>query len=188
MKRHYLWPLVILCSAGLSSLVLVRATRLQGETANTELLSPGSGDFFFFRLELAGDAVGDYSECLGLGSSNEVLEDLPATNAVVPIKRKTPGALEWHNITLKRNSPSDVRVASWRKAMETGDLTTAVRNGAIIMFRVGSAEPIARWEFRGGWVATLRFDGSMEELTIVHEGLDRVGSASSVPAARSRTS
>jgi phage tail-like protein len=172
----------------LTSLALVGTSRLRGETVSIEPPTAGPSDSFFFRLELAGQELGDYSECFGLGSSNEIVEDVPPTDAGIPIKRKTPGALEWHNITLKRSSPSDLMVAAWRKAMETGNLKGAMRDGAIVMFKVGSPEPVARWEFRAGWVASLRFDGSMEELIIVHEGLDRVAAPSDAPRSRSRTS
>jgi hypothetical protein len=111
MKRHYRWPVVILCGAALTSLALVGTARLQGGTGDIEMLSAGAGDYFFFRLELAGVAAGDYSECFGLGSSNEIEEEVTQVGGVV-VKQKTPGLLEWQNITLKRNSPSDVRVAS----------------------------------------------------------------------------
>jgi len=189
MKRHYLWPLVVLCSAALASLALLGTSRLQGGTGEIELLSAGSGDYFFFRLELVGQDVGDYGECFGLGSSNEIKEDTTQMGGLI-VRQKTPGVLEWHNITLKRNGPSDVRVASWRKALETGDLKAAIRNGAIVMYKAASSEPVARWEFRNGWVASLRLDGAVEELTIVHEGLERMGvpSPTTIPASRSRTS
>ena len=132
---------------------------------------------FFFRLELDGKEVADFSECSGLGSSNEIVEDIAQMDPSVGVIRKTPGALEWHNITLKRTAPmgpSGMAVWSWRKAMEDGDLKGAIRNGAITL---GGIDPpvglVARWRFRNGWVAALSFDGSVEEMTIIHEGLER---------------
>jgi len=188
MKRHYVWAVVLMGSAGLTSLALVGTSRLRGETTSVEPPAAEASDSYFFRLELAGQEVGDYSECFGLGSSNEIVEDVPPTDAGIPVKHKTPGTLEWHNITLKRSSPGDLMVAAWRKDMESGDLTKAIRDGAVVMFKVGTTEPVARWEFRRGWAVSLRFDGSMEELTIVHEGLDRVATPSDKPRYRMRTS
>jgi hypothetical protein len=162
MKRHYVWAVVLMGSAGLTSLALVGTSRLRGETTSTEPPVVEASDSFFFRLELEHSDAGDYDECFGLGSSNEIVEDVPPTDAGIPVKHKTPGALEWHNITLRRNSPGDVRVASWRKALEDGDINSATLDGAIVLFKVGTTEPVARWEFRKGWLASLRFDGSME--------------------------
>jgi phage tail-like protein len=127
-----------------------------------------------FSLDIGGQYAGTYDECRGLGSSNDVEEAVIETPGGVTVRQKTAGALEWHNITLKRSEPSGVTVWSWRKAMEDGDVNDAIRDGAITLWRTGSlGEPLARWEFRNGWVAALSFDGSIEEMTIVHEGLER---------------
>ena len=54
------------------------------------------------------------------------------------------------------------------------NVDAAIEDGAIIMFPLGSSEPIARWEFENGWAARLTIEGTIETLTIVHEGLERV--------------
>jgi phage tail-like protein len=171
MKRASLLILAFVGSAVLVSTGFVRDTRLSGQTNDSELSSLAPSGPFVFRLELSGDQVADYNECFGLGSSNEIEEVVaPAGEGV---KEKTPGALEWNNITLKRIGPSGAGVWSWRKAMEDGDLKGAIRDGTIIMYREGSNVPLANWDFRDGWAARLTIEGSVEELTIVHEGLQR---------------
>jgi len=174
MKRKYLWPLIILCAAVLISLALVRDTRVQGQGGADAPLSPVDPNSFVFRLELDGEEVGEYTECFGLGSSNEIETTVVQTKngAVV---QKTRGALEWHNITLKRVGPSSAQIwSSWRKAVEEGRLNEAIQNGAIVMSKTGSSEALARWNFTGAWPSSLLIEGSAEELTIVHEGLERV--------------
>lgn len=178
MRRKYLWPVIIICSVVLISLALTRTSRLWGQNVDVESLSDVFSGPFIFRLELVGAPGTDYTECLGLGSSNDVEENtivtMTYTGSYVTVRQKTPGVLQWHNITLKRTSLSEGQVWSWRKAMEDGNLNQAIRDGAIIMHRSGSPEPLAQWNFRNGWAASLSFDGSVEELTIVHDGLELV--------------
>ena len=177
MERKYLWTYILIASVTLVTLIAVGDGRLRGESVNvdTELASGEPSRSFSFQLEIAGEDVGIYDECRGLGSSNDVEEAVVETPDGVVVRQKTPGVLEWHNITLKRTEPSGVVIWSWRKAMEDGDLDGAIRDGAITLWEIGpsSAEPLVRWEFRNGWVAALSFDGSIEQMTIVHEGLER---------------
>jgi phage tail-like protein len=178
MRRKYSWSLIVISSVALITLAVVGEGRLWGQKLDIESLSVAGSNFFIFLLELEGQQMESYSECSGLGSSNDVEQETAVTDAGVVLTQKTPGVLQWHNITLRRTSPSDVKVWQWRKAMEDGDLNQAIRDGAIVMFRAGSLEPFAQWSFRNGWAARLSFDGSVEELTIVHEGLERVGAGS----------
>jgi phage tail-like protein len=174
MKREYFWSSVIIGSSVLILLALVGNARLWGGMASIEMAPSSPPDTFYFQLELAGQTVGDYSECFGLGSTNAISEDIVPTDGGVLVEQKTPGVLEWSNIILKRNTPSDMVVVAWRTTVESGHVTEAVRDGAILMFLAGSAEPLARWKFHNGWPASLSFEGAKEELTIVHAGLERV--------------
>ena len=174
MRRTYLWPFTILSSAVLISLVLVGDDRSPGRSSNITALSGDPCDSFVLKLELGGQVVAEYTECFGLGSSNEIQEAVVQTNSG-DVKQKTPGALEWHNITLKRIGPSGGQVWSlWRKAMEEGRTNEAIQDGAIILSKAGSSEALARWNFIKGWPASLTIEGSVEELVIVHRGLERV--------------
>ena len=174
MRHTYLWPLTILCSAVLISLTLVGDTRSRGQNGGIAALSAELSDSFVFQLELDGQGVvAEYSECFGLGSSNQIEEAVVQTNGGA-IKQKTPGALEWHNITLRRKGSPDADVWAWREAMEDGKIDDALRDGAIVMFKTGEREPVGRWNFSKGWLASLTIEGSVQELTIVHDGLQRV--------------
>jgi phage tail-like protein len=189
MRRKYVWPVVVVCAGVLISGALVTDTRLWGQYGDPAAVVAESSDSFVFRLELNGDKVADYNECFGLGSRNDIEEtDIGAGSVIV--RQKTPGALEWQAITLRRVGPSSEQLWSWRRMMEDGHLKDAMRNGAILMVRAGSQETVARWNFTNGWPASLTIEGSTEELTIVHEGLTRVGTTptTSGGATRSRTS
>lgn len=188
MERRHSWTHILIGSIALVALMVVGASRLHGEGTDTELISTSQGQSFYYRLDVA-DQYGFYDDCSGLGSSTDVEEAVVETDAGVVVRQKTPGPLQWHNITLRRTGPTPatgVPVWAWRKAMEDGNLEYAIQNGVITLWTADSTEAIARWEFRNGWVASLSFDGAIEELTIVHEGLTRTGIIDTEPTPRSR--
>jgi phage tail-like protein len=172
MKPKHLCLVGILCSVALIGWVWVGNGRLCGQEASVQASLADLS--YVFRLELNGVVMADYSDCSGLGSGSEVEETIVQTSTGVMAKKKTSGVLEWPNITLKRTGPSNTNVWAWRKAMEDGNRTQAVREGAIVMYGAGSSQPLVRWEFTRAWAARLALEGSVEELTIVHEGLTRV--------------
>lgn len=183
MERKHFWTYTIIGSVALLALIAVGDSRLRGQGVDLAVDSVHSvGPFYYFSLEIGGQDVGIYEDCRGLGSGNDVEEVLVETESGVIVRRQTPGTLAWHNLRLRRSEPSQLLVWFWRKAMEDGDLEAAVRDGAVTLRGTDRAEPLARWEFRNGWVASLSFDGSSEEMTIVHEGLTRIDPAWSSPA------
>jgi len=188
MKRKYAWPFVVICGITLIALVAVGDNALWGQRTNVPAIALGDPDLYEFQLMLPGQPAETYTACSGLGSSNEIEEITTWTDAGLVVAQKTPGALQWHSIQLKREGPTSMSVWLWRKAMEDGDLNNAIRDGEIIMTRPGSSEPLARWHFRSGWAARLVFDGATEELTVVHEGLEywRQGESEPSPMPRRR--
>jgi phage tail-like protein len=176
LRRFHL--IVLLCGVGLVGWAWVGTGRLSGQQ-ETVPYSAMADLNYVFRLELNGVATADYSECLGLGSSSDVEETIVESSTGVMAKKKTSGILEWPNITLKRTGPSNAGVWAWRKAMEDGNRTQAVREGAIVLYGAGSSLPLARWEFTKAWAARLTIEGSAEELAIAHDGLTRVTFTSS---------
>ena len=173
MRDKHLQSVAIICSIIVIALVLITSVRLAGQNIQTELLPDEGIHTFLFRLELEGQVVAEYTECFGLGSSNEIKEELVETSAGVLVRQKTPGALEWQNILLKRPSLSEPTLWAWRQAMESGDVADAIQGGAIEVLDRDSLEIVARWEFQSGWPASLAFSGTGEELVIVHDGLKR---------------
>jgi phage tail-like protein len=173
MRRTYLWPVIILCAAALISLSLFDGSRLHGDNGSAAPLSAEPSDSFVFELRFGGEIVAEYTECLGLGSSNQIEEAVIQTDAG-GVKQKTPGVLEWHNVTLKRTGVSEEKVWEWRAATVDGHLDEAVKDAALVMFSADSSRPLAQWELHRAWVASLTIEGPREVLTIVHEGVRRV--------------
>jgi len=62
-------------------------------------------------LELQGQQAGEYVECSGLGSHNEVDEQTTVTTSGAVVVGESPGALQWHRITLKASTPNRKEVA-----------------------------------------------------------------------------
>jgi hypothetical protein len=183
MERKYSWALIILFVAIAGSVALNGPSRLWGQRVELE---PAAAEAYVFVLVLGEQPVGEYAECHGLGSRNDIDATTSVIGPGVVVSEKTPGRLWWNDITLTRIGPSDPLVWEWRRAMETLSLDSAIRGGAIVMYRAGAAEPVARWRFEGGWAASLVLNGAVEELTIVHAGLERLGAggAAAPPARR----
>jgi len=135
---------------------------------------------FHFQLDLGGKVTGYFTEVGGLGSENEIVEHKVVQDGR-EIVQKIPGRLKWGDITLKRGITSLMDIWDWRKSVEKGDITTARMNGSIIMLDQ-ELKPVARWDFVRGWPSKvsgpqLQSDSNafgVEELTIVHEGIERI--------------
>jgi len=170
MERKYSWALIVLSVAIAGSVALNGPSRLWGQRVEVEAAEP-----YVFVLLLGEQAVGEYAECRGLGSRNDIDAITSVAGPGIVVAEKTPGRLWWNDITLTRIGPSDPPVWEWRRAMEDLSFGPAIRDGAILMYRAGAAEPVAQWRFESGWAASLVLNGAVEELTIVHAGLERVG-------------
>jgi phage tail-like protein len=173
MTRHKFRAAAIIGSLTLICLALVSNVRLRAQNTLTGLLSDDGPGVFLFQLELEGQLVGEYTECTGLGSSNDIETSVVQTEDGLDVQEKTPGALEWRTITLKRKGLSESNVWAWRQRMEAGNLDDAIRDGAIHVLDAESLGIRARWEFKNGWPAGLTVSEQGEELVIVHEGLGR---------------
>lgn len=134
---------------------------------------------FHFGVEVQGVINGYFTECSGLGSETEVVEH-KITKDGHTIVRKLPGRLKWGDITLKRGITTNMDMWVWRKQVEDGEVAKARKNGSVVMFDDDFKE-VARWNFIAGWPSkvsgpTPKSDGNevgIEELTIVHEGIER---------------
>jgi phage tail-like protein len=136
---------------------------------------------FHFMIDVGGKITGYFTECSGLGSESEIIEQKVVNEKGVEVVVKIPGRLKWGDITLKRGITSSLDLWNWRKQVEEGDVKGARTNGSIVMFDQALAEK-ARWNFLNGWPSKIsgpapKSDSneiSLEELTIVHEYITRV--------------
>jgi phage tail-like protein len=136
---------------------------------------------FHFAVDIQGVIKGFFTECSGLGSENEAIEQKVTNEKGQEVVIKLPGRLKWENITLKRGITSSMDIWNWRKKVEDGDVEGARQNGSIVMFDQKLKE-VARWNFERAWHLKVtgpqpKSDGNeigIEELTITHEYIKRV--------------
>jgi len=133
-----------------------------------------------FFVDIGNVISGSFRECGGLGSETELIETKETKKGGHTLYMKTPGALKWENISLKRGITNSMQIWDWRKKVEQGDVEGARMDGSIIMYDSQNND-VARWNFTRGWPqkcsgpsfnATANEIG-VEELVIVHEGLHR---------------
>ena len=136
---------------------------------------------YHFHVEIDGISQAQFKECSGLESTSEIIEYKEANKDGVTVVRKQPGALKYSDIVLKRGITDIMELWDWRKKVEQGKIDEARKNGSIVMYSQGDQE-IARWNFVEGWPSKIsgpqaKADSNevaIEELTIAHEGLERV--------------
>ncbi len=136
---------------------------------------------FNYGLDLMEKAAGFFTECSGLGSESEVVEQKVVDNNGNELVRKIPGRLKWQDVTLKRPITSEMDLWDWQTEVDEGTIDGARINGSIVMFDQTHTE-VARWNFDRGWLKKIggpqmKSDGNdivMEEIVIAHERLWRV--------------
>jgi len=124
--------------------------------------------------------TGYFTECSGLGSENEIIEQKAVNDKGVEVVLKVAGRLKWGDITLKRGITSDMQIWDWRKKVENGNVNGARLNGSIVMMDQSLAER-ARWNFYNAWPSKIsgpspKADSNeigIEELVLVHEYIER---------------
>jgi phage tail-like protein len=137
---------------------------------------------FKFGLEIEGKLAGYFTSVSGVGSENEVIEHKivdPDTGET--IIQKLPGRLTWSDITLKRGVTSSIDIWNWRQEVVDGKVDDARTNCSIIAYNQANEE-IARWNLMSAWPSKVTgpemdaggTDYMVEDITIVHEGLERV--------------
>jgi len=136
---------------------------------------------FNFRLEIEGKLAGYFTETGGLGSENEVIDHKIVDDKGHEMIHKIPGRLKWGDITLKRGITDKMDIWKWRKLVEQGKMRDARANCSVIMMD-RNYEDVARWDFANAWPSkvtgpNLKADSNelgIEELVVVHEGVERV--------------
>jgi phage tail-like protein len=146
----------------------------------TERTDPLVG--FHYAIDISGKVSGYFTECSGLGSEHDVIEHKVVDEQGKELIMKIPGRLKWENVTLKRGITDNMDIWDWRKQVEDGNVEGARTNGSIVMYDQHLSE-MARWNFESGWPLkvsgpSVKSDSNeigIEELTVAHEGLWRVG-------------
>ena len=135
---------------------------------------------FNFKLDVSGVLTGLFLECSGVGSENEIVEHKVVDSTGHEVVRKIPGRLKWNDITLKRGMTSDLGIWEWRDMVVKGDVVSA-RKAITITMLDRQYNEVAKWDFHNAWPSkvtgpSLKSDDNnfgVEEVTIVHEGMNR---------------
>jgi phage tail-like protein len=134
---------------------------------------------YTFQIEIDSVAIAQFKEVSGLSTETEVIEQKENTQGGKIVIRKTPGYHKWGDITLKRGITADKALWEWRKQVEQGKITTARKNGSIVIYDYELTEK-RRFNFINGWPSKVEVDslqaGSSEMLvetcTITIESLE----------------
>ena len=121
-----------------------------------------------------------FRECSGIGSEQELVEYKGSGKDDYHTIQAVPGRLKWTKINLKRGITDSMDAWNWRALVEQGNVTSARANGSIVMVNQDGSE-VARWNFIRAWPSKISGPSlnsstnevGVEELEIVHEGLER---------------
>lgn len=133
---------------------------------------------FNFLVELEGIAQGSFTECSGLGSHTEVIENREGGDN--GSARKLPGRTSFSDITLKWGTTTSTELWGWRQLIVDGEVLR--KNGSIVLYDLANQAEVARWNFVRAWPS--KWDGptlsarasdiAVDSLVLVHEGITRV--------------
>lgn len=134
-----------------------------------------------FAVEIDGVISAFFSQASGFNNSSEVITHQAVDDAGKSVVHKIPGDLTWDDITLNRGITDDSALWDWCMKVVNGDVEGARSNGSVIMYNQASQE-VARWNFTNGWPSGWKGPDvnaedqavAIEEVTIAHEGLERV--------------
>jgi phage tail-like protein len=132
---------------------------------------------FNFLVEIEGIAQASFSECTGLSSTTEVIENREGgDNRTV---RKLPGKTTYADISLKWGLTSSTELWDWRQQIADGIVVR--KNGSIVIFDLANSTEVARWNFFRAWPT--KWEGpalnargndiAIDTLVLAHEGLAR---------------
>jgi phage tail-like protein len=129
-----------------------------------------------FLVELDGITQASFSECSGLDSHTEVIENHQGGDNVV---YKLPGKTSFSNLTLKWGLTDSTELWAWRLAVMEGNVQR--KHGSIVVYDLANSTEVARWNFVNAWPAKWTgpaFDAkgnaiAIETLELAHEGITR---------------
>lgn len=132
---------------------------------------------FQFALEI-NDMTGYFTEVSGIVFDNAVATHKVVTPNGKEVVLQVPGRADGGELTLKRGLTTNTEFWEWREMVINGQVAEARVDGSIVMFN-REYEEVRRWSFVNAWPSKISGpqisadsnDLTIEELTIVHEGL-----------------
>lgn len=146
---------------------------------------------FQFQITVEGstfDASGYFTEVSGVGTEHEVTEHKVVDHALggKEVVQQIPGRVKWGEVTFKKGLTTNTNFWDWRAKVVEGDTETSRHDVTLTMFD-RNYTGAATWVFKNAWPSKISgpemksdsSDFTVEELTIVHEGLYRDGAGNS---------
>ena len=137
-----------------------------------------------YGVEINEKLLGYFSECYGIGSESLVVEQKIMTSSGQETIQVWPGTTSWTPVILRRGITASMEVWTWRELVVKGQVSSA-RVAMTITMVDPDYNVLAQWLFKNAWPS--KVSGPMvpalgaeigrhaiEELTIVHEGMERV--------------
>jgi phage tail-like protein len=132
---------------------------------------------FNFLVELDGIAQASFTECSGLSTTTEVIENREGGDNVTV--RKLPGKSSYSDISLKWGLTDSTELWDWRQQIVDGNIVR--KNGSIVVFDLANSTEVARWNFVRAWptkwegpnLSAKGNDIAIDTLVLAHEGLTR---------------
>lgn len=107
-----------------------------------------------FKVMVANQEVGGFSECTGLTSDNDTIEYRTGVDPFLSV-RKLPGLRKYTNVVLKRGFTKDDYLWVWRKeVIEPKPGKKYRRDGMIVLLGEDKEEAI-RWKFYDAYPSKL---------------------------------
>ena len=133
---------------------------------------------FNFLVEIDGIAQASFTECSGLSTTTEVIENREGGDNVTV--RKLPGKTSYSDISLKWGLTDSTELWDWRQQITDGNIVR--KNGSIVVFDLANSTEVARWNFVRAWptkwegpsLSAKGNDIAIDTLVLAHEGLTRV--------------
>ncbi|MBM3941666.1 MAG: phage tail protein [SAR202 cluster bacterium] len=134
-----------------------------------------------FALDVDGVVSAFFKEASGFNNSSQVVTHQAVDAKGKSVIQKIPGDLTWDDIVLRRGITDDKALWDWRQKVIHGKVAEARANGSVIMYNQ-AGEEMARFNFVNGWPSSWKGPDvnaedqavAIEEITIAHEGLERV--------------
>jgi phage tail-like protein len=132
---------------------------------------------FTFELSLANGQRFNFVAASGIGSVSEVIEHriIGPTGEII---EKIPGRLSWGDVKLRCITECGELLHAWRTQVVAGQIAQA-RQDVSLRLTDAAGTVAAHWDFESAWPSQIRIvpaptGGTFEELTLVHEGGQRV--------------
>ncbi|MSS69988.1 MAG: DUF3421 domain-containing protein [Candidatus Latescibacteria bacterium] len=139
---------------------------------------------YSFSVVIAGgvNASGYFTAVSGLQGENDVVTHRVVSPDGKEFVQIIPGRVKWGEVTLKKGVTTDMGFWKWRELVILGKIDDARANMTITMYD-RNYTPVMNWTFRNAWPSRLSgpsmdsgsSDFSVEEMTIIHEGMTREG-------------